>query len=132
MREPKQQSRQGVSDLIVNLVRNNPGSEETYRPALADLLRDPNPEVRLHAASVLAEFPGPKELSALSELITFLNLPALQDSHFFDPIPLGGGSFQMQELEARVNEIRQFTAVRGLKAFGPDARDSVPWLETLA
>jgi hypothetical protein len=133
LKGPASYSRSSVSGLILQLVQNNPGSEATYSPVVAELLSEDNPDVRLVAARTLAGFPGQKDPTVLSELMSGLNPAAVQDPHFFDPIvDEEHATTNLREGEVLQNEARQFTAVAGLTALGNSASNALPWLDMLA
>lgn len=130
---PKINSRKYIAELITQLITGNPGSEETYRPALAKLLSNPDAEIRLHAAVSLGQLPGNKEAAALPVLLDALKLPALRAAKPQDP-PTDPASqvWDYPRWSKAREDLWRLIGISGLQGFGPAARDSVEKLEEVA
>ncbi len=63
--------------ILVKLIKNNPGSELIHRDQLCGLLSDANPDIRAHAAFVIAGIPGLNEAAALTNILSALRLREL-------------------------------------------------------
>ncbi len=115
--------------VIEKLIAENPGSENTYRPILADLLVDAN--LRYAAAFMLATLDGKKELSALPVLTEALDLESLRDPGAYDPIVTNNVTFNRENERSRDENLR-LQAINSFRAFGPEAMEALPKLIEVA
>lgn len=115
------------------MIQSNPRLEKESRPALLAMLKDPNESIRLGAASIIARFPGEKDMEAVLVLISALKVEKLRDPHAYDPIVSRADNTTRLRESEKANDISgRFESIRALGEFGPGAGAALPALMDFA